>query len=115
MSKWLARRLDASAAVEKIMREVCIKHQVAPTEFLSPHRAGRLVIARQEACWRARVETKASFPVIGQVFERHYTTVMHSVGVYAWKIRQRGEMNDIPNNLLTNSPSALVTHERPGI
>lgn len=98
MTKWINRRLRDWEAVEKIMREVCIKHQVAETEFLGRHRDARIVRARREACWRARTETKASYPTIGGVFERDYTSVMHHVQVYAEKIREISQKSSISTN-----------------
>lgn len=89
MSKGLGRKRAALAAITKIMLEVCIKHGIAPSEFLSTLRAARFVKARQEAAWRARIETSASFPAIAQVFMRDHSSIMHSVHRYQDKIKAR--------------------------
>lgn len=92
MTLWQQRRRQHCLAVEQIMREVCIKHQIAQTEFLSCHRNARLVRARREACWRARVETKASFLTIAEVFERDHSTVIHHLRKHLWEMRRESEV-----------------------
>lgn len=73
-----------------IAKEVAAKHRVPMRILLSQRRQRELVYARQEAFWRCREETAASFPQIGRVFNRDYSTVIY--GARAHERRMTGEV-----------------------
>ncbi len=66
--------------VSRIISEVAADHALAVADIVGPSRLGPIVLARQEAMWRARSETDLSFPAIGRRFGgRDHTTVIYSV------------------------------------
>jgi len=46
---------------------------------MSSSRNRTLVLARQEAMYRARIEVGKSFPEIGRYFNKDHSTVAHSI------------------------------------
>lgn len=94
MTSWLERRHKYFATVKKIMREVCDKHGILEVEFLGERHSPVYVAARQEACWRARNETGASFPLIGEVFNRDHSTILYSVRKYSDHVKRRANLSD---------------------
>lgn len=87
--KKLTSRHGYQMPVRKIADEVCLKHGITFEQFTSRRRTNNLARIRWEACWRARTETTASYPSIGRVFQRDYTTVMHGVKKHTEIIRGR--------------------------
>jgi hypothetical protein len=63
-----------------IAREVCEKHGVSMIDLVSARRDKKVAVARHEAFWRCRTETRLSLPQIGKRFGgRDHTTVLHGV------------------------------------
>ncbi len=71
----------------QIMREVCEKHGVSEIDVRSARRQTKLVRARQEFMWRARMETTRSYPQIaGYCGGRDHTTGIAAVRKHQWRI-----------------------------
>jgi hypothetical protein len=70
--------------VKQILCEVVAKHGIKMWELQSPRRAAPVVAARQEACYRLRVEKRLSLPEIGRKLGgRDHTTVLHGCRAHA--------------------------------
>lgn len=65
--------------LDRIMREVSTAHSVSVTEMRSPSRARHLHPARVEAYRRIRDELNWSYPVIGDYFARHHSTIISAL------------------------------------
>jgi hypothetical protein len=81
----------AGKTTKQIIREVVEKHGIRVWELKSGRRAHEVVLARQEACYRLRVERKMSLPEIGRrLGGRDHTTVLHGC-------RQHAKRNALPD------------------
>ena len=70
--------------LQAIVAEIADKHAVSVADLRSPLRIHKLVRARQEGYWRARMETDASLPQIARAFGRaDHTTVFYGLRTYA--------------------------------
>lgn len=74
----------------QIIAEVARKHGLGVKDLTGPHRASNVVLARNEAVWRMRTETKLSFPQIGLKFGRDHTTMLHSYRQHAKLLAKQG-------------------------
>ena len=83
-----ARPMHAIAA------EVCEARGVSPVDFFSKRRKRPYVLARQEFCWRARNETFASYPKIGQFLDRDHTTIMDAVKKHEERMKSSAGVPD---------------------
>lgn len=84
-------------SLKKIVRQTCAKWNFTAVELLSHQRTFLLVLARQEACWRARRESGASFKCIGSAFGgRDHTTIFYAVSRYQKLVsaKVRGDVSD---------------------
>lgn len=71
-----------------IAEEVARKHGLTLHDLLSERRERRLVVARQEAIWRCKMETTMSLPAIGKRFNRDHTTALHSIRKHEQRLRE---------------------------
>ncbi|HEV7345489.1 MAG TPA: helix-turn-helix domain-containing protein [Devosia sp.] len=69
---------------QRILREVCSKHEVTKAELTGGQRGRAIVLARQEASYRLKKETTLSLPQIGRKLGgRDHTTILHAVRRHA--------------------------------
>ncbi len=77
------------SSVDRIMREVCLKHNVRKLDLISERRAKELVAARHEAMWRMRNETTMSLPAIGRrLGGRDHSTVISGINAHERRMRK---------------------------
>lgn len=71
-------RVSVSAPrVRGIIAEVAQAHRLQPRDLTGHDRFAHMILARHEAIWRVRVETKISSPQIGRFFGgRDHTTIL---------------------------------------
>lgn len=69
----------------RIIREVAEKHGIDWRVLCGPSQRGAVCRARQEMHFRLYAETKLSYPRIGRMVNRDYSTVCHNVMAYAVK------------------------------
>jgi hypothetical protein len=75
-------RLDVRRRVDAVIRGVADRFELRPADLVSLGHGDRsMQLARHIAVYIAREETGASYPVLGQVFGRDHTTVLHSCRV----------------------------------
>lgn len=68
---------------QQIIREVAEQHGVRVVDMSGPRRDLKIVAARQEAMWRVKMERPdMSLPMIGRLFKRDHTTVLHGIRVH---------------------------------
>lgn len=67
--------------MRRVIEEVASVAGITPDDITGPCRQQNHVRARQMAMLICRDYCNASFPEIGRAFNRHHTTVMHSVDV----------------------------------
>lgn len=99
---------NPKAQVARIKRETAEKHGVTVDEIDGIRRAAHIVAARQEAMWRAKNETKLSYPEIGRRFgDKDHTTVI-------WGVRQHeARMAGTKLRRLPGEKFSLASHQEP--
>jgi chromosomal replication initiator protein len=86
-----------------IIAATCARYGFAPEELTGRSRRRPLVTARQVAMYVMREMTDLSFPAIGREFGgRDHTTVMHAVEKVASLMKERRQIFDQVNDLLTD-------------
>jgi hypothetical protein len=70
---------STKSRMRRIVVDTSDKYSVSIEDIMSSSRNRTLVLARQEAMYRARIEVGTSFPEIGRYFNKDYSTVAHSV------------------------------------
>ena len=74
-------------SIAAILHHVAHKHGVTVLDIKSPRRHHSLVLARQEAFYRARHETALSLPQIGMLMgNKDHTTVLHGVKAHTKRL-----------------------------
>lgn len=82
--------LPPPAPWQRIVAEVCAKHEVSKAELTGEGRAVRVVLARQEAMYRMRHETTMSSPAIARRLGRaDHTTVLYGVKKHKERMAQQ--------------------------
>lgn len=75
---------------QRIIKEVCAKHQVSRAEIIGKQKSARVSAARQELFYRLKTETTLSLPLIGRkVGGRDHTTVLY--GIRCHEARMAGQ------------------------
>lgn len=69
--------------VHRIIAEVAAAHNLTPADITGQRRARVLSMPRQEAMYRAMMETNLTYPAVGLIFKRDHTTILHGVRVHA--------------------------------
>lgn len=64
--------------VRDIIKEEINRYKISLDYLRSDTRTGRLTKIRHYIIWRARTETGASFPQLGQLFNRDHTSVLYA-------------------------------------
>lgn len=77
--------------VEKVVAEVTARRGLAREAVLSRCRATELVLARHEIWWSLRMRYGLPFSVIGRVFKRDHTTILHGVRRWQASLDQEGQ------------------------
>jgi hypothetical protein len=73
----------------QIIREVAAQHGFSAAELIGPRRQVQLVAARFEAMWRIKTERPdMSLPMIGRLFHRDHTTILHGTRVHERRRQQ---------------------------
>ena len=72
-----------SVSVRDIIRSVEFRHGLTPGEIAGARRNTKVVRARHEAMWIAKeLHPHLSYPVLGRIFNRDHTTVLHALRKY---------------------------------
>lgn len=67
-----------------IIRAVAQKHGVTVEDMRSDRKNTKICLARFEACYRMRTETKLSYPMMGRLLgDRDHTTTLNAARRYA--------------------------------
>lgn len=72
-----------------IAAQVMEKHGLASDVFFSRVRTRSIAWARQEAMYRMKEETTASYPQIGRIFDMDHTTIIHAVRAHKERLAQQ--------------------------
>lgn len=90
--------------LKQIMQEVAFKHGVTVDDLCGPWRYAPIVAARKEFYYRARTETRNSYPAIGRkVGNRDHTTVMHGFKAF---------LKDMEAGIVSPDPHAPASFNR---
>lgn len=82
---------SASRSIRSILKECADKHGISYDEIVSNRRQRNLVIARQEAMWRCKAETTATYPQIAMAIgHRDHTTILHGVRQHEKRMSAQG-------------------------
>ncbi len=73
---------------EKIVATVCERFGLRPQDLNSPRRSRHITLPRHVAMYLCRRLMGASFPHLGQLFQRDHTTVMHGVSSIEQRVKQ---------------------------
>jgi len=72
------RKVSLEMPLLAIAKEVAQKHGLTVSQMFSRRHQRALTVARQEAYWRARNETTATFPEIGKAYgNRDHSTIIY--------------------------------------
>src|SRR5665213_3947434 len=63
----------------QIQMEVAANHGISRESMMRSSNIAPIVAARNEAIFRCRTELGMSFPMIGRIFGKHHTSVIHAV------------------------------------
>lgn len=89
-------RSGSRAAVRRICEEVCQRYSVSMDLLMSHRRDNGVVVARQEAMWRARRETSLSYPEIGNLMGgKDHTTIIYGVRKHAERLARARKSSGI--------------------
>ena len=77
-----------SVSLADITEVVCRRYDVRPEELHSRRRGRHVVLPRQLAMFLCRRHLAASFPRIGELFDRDHTTVIHAVTTIDERMRR---------------------------
>jgi chromosomal replication initiator protein len=69
---------SAEVSFDVISRAVCERFALRPSELRSRRRTQKVAVPRQLAMYLCRRLTRASYPQIGELFDRDHSTVMHA-------------------------------------
>jgi chromosomal replication initiation ATPase DnaA len=73
----------------QVIQQVAEKHNLTVDQVISPDRHRHIVIARHEAMWRLRQETKMSLPQIARALGRtDHTTVRWAINRHAERMAE---------------------------
>ena len=87
---------------EYIVRETAKFYSITPDKIYSLSRSKDTVMPRQIAMYLIRELTDLSLPMIGQVFKRDHTTVMHSINKIEELMRSNEETRRAVKDLTSN-------------
>jgi len=74
--------------IRRIIRETCDRWGVTEEDLRSASRVSHLARARQEAYTRLRDETVLSYSAIGNLFDRHHTTIIYGERACRNRVRE---------------------------
>jgi chromosomal replication initiator protein len=89
--------MSVIAECNKIKAEVARKHMISVKDLESKSRKEEFVVARNEAIFRCRQETKGNLSSIGRQFCRSHATVIHAI-----KSFENGNGKDMYRDLGSN-------------
>lgn len=92
-----------AVTVAKVIAAVATFYGIPQRRIRGRRRFKSSAEARQLAMYLARKHTGASYPELGQAFERHHTTVMHAVEKLAELVR-----NDEATRAVVSSVEELL-------
>lgn len=82
-----------AAPYRAILRETADKHGLAVVDITGRCRKHHIVLARQEAMWRMRMETPFSLPEIGRrMGGKDHTTVLHGIRTHQARLDAAAEV-----------------------
>ena len=87
---------------EYIVRETAKFYSITPDKIYSLSRSKDTVMPRQMAMYLIRELTDLSLPMIGQVFKRDHTTVLHSINKIEELVRTSEETRHNVKDLMSN-------------
>lgn len=87
-----ADALPTRITMNRILEEVAEKHGVTVRDIKSDRRRRALVVARQEAMWRAYNETSHSLPTVGKLMGgKDHATVLHGIRRHEERLAREAE------------------------
>lgn len=81
-------RYEPSLPLHAVLLEVCQKHGLTREDLMSDRRDAKHARARQEYYWRAKHNSKASLPKIGQLVNKGHHTVMWGIRRYEKRMKE---------------------------
>lgn len=71
------------SSTNDIISLTAFQNGLTPEDLLGNRRIAHIKNARFEAMYLIRKRTNLSYPMIGKLFNKHYTTVIHGVKMWA--------------------------------
>jgi chromosomal replication initiator protein len=75
----MVKPYDGMQLSKIVTRAVAQKHGISTIEIKSARQSKKIVTARNEAIYRIFCKTTFSLPLIGRLFNRDHTTIIHSL------------------------------------
>jgi chromosomal replication initiator protein len=85
---------DRTITIDEIKREVAAYFGIKIADLVSKRRTQNLVYPRQLAMHLCRQLTSSSLPVIGKMFGRDHSTVIHSLNMISQKMKTSVEVKN---------------------
>lgn len=94
LSLWKGELEPHKPSMAAILAGVAERHHLTIEALVGPRKTYELAHARQEAMWEIRQRTSKSFTVIGRLFNRDHTTVMHACNAHEARLAKLTEGRD---------------------
>ncbi|MPY87403.1 MAG: chromosomal replication initiator protein DnaA [Luteitalea sp.] len=93
---------ERAVTIDAVQKFVADYYQLRLSELRSKDNSKSVVLPRQIAMFLSKELTKASLPEIGRAFNKHHSTVIHSIGRVE-EVRQRdADFNRLINSFIDN-------------
>jgi chromosomal replication initiator protein len=93
---------DKAVTVDAIVKHVAEHYRIRPSELKATSNSRTVVIPRQVAMYLCKQLTPASLPDIGRAFNKHHSTVIHSIRKVEEDRRKDGDFNSQISAMLDN-------------
>jgi chromosomal replication initiator protein len=93
---------DKAVTIDAIVKFVAEYYSLRPSELKATSNSRNVVIPRQIAMYLCKQLTTASLPDIGRAFNKHHSTVIHSIRKVEEDRRKDGDLHNRINAMLDN-------------
>jgi chromosomal replication initiator protein len=82
------RSTDVGLSLDRIATTVCEHFAVTRSDLFSRRRSRHIALPRQVAMYLCRMHLRASYPRIGELFERDHSTAIHAISTTEARLRR---------------------------
>jgi chromosomal replication initiator protein len=82
------RSMEGTLSLDRIAAIVCEHFAVTRSDLFSRRRSRHIALPRQVAMYLCRMHLRASYPRIGELFERDHSTAIHAITITEARLRR---------------------------